>query len=196
MSKAPNNSVSARHPVTSPDGRFSFDCPLVAFEKADAAEGKRKRIGGIISTDDIDQQQERILQNGLDFSSFTKQGWYNDNHKNDSSTDIVGYPDSVSTYRKGQKLPNGDIAKGNVTWTEGYLVGQKGDQIWRLAKDLQGSDRHLGFSVEGEINKRLGSDRATIASADIKHVAITHCLPGDVAVSGNPKAIKIGRAHV
>lgn len=162
--------------VSAPKGpSFRFFCPMVAFEKADESEGKRKRIGGIISTDELDQQDEVLVQEGLNFDAFVDRGWFNDNHKSDSAVDIVGYPEAVTKYKKGDTLPNGSVAEANLTWTEGYLVGEKGDAIWRIANDLQGSGRHLGFSVEGQINKRTGPGDATVADATISQVAITAC---------------------
>lgn len=153
------------------EGKFAFECPLNFFSKADAP-GKQRRIAGIISTDSLDQQNETILQNGLDFGHFLKNGWYNDNHSAKTS-DILGYPESVTQFGKGQILPDGTQAQTNLTWAEGYLVGTpKADEIWQLGQALQDTGRHLGFSVEGDIIKRQADGR-TIAKAKIRNVAIT-----------------------
>jgi hypothetical protein len=153
---------------------FQFNMPMLPFEKADGEDGPKKRIAGIVSTDSVDQQNERLLQEGLDFGPFLDKGWYNDNHLGDTGS-VVGYPKSVTAYSKGDTLPNGDTAKSTLTWSEGFLVGKKGDDIWELAKDLQGTGRHLGFSVEGVIEKRKSDDNNVVAAAIIKNVAITSC---------------------
>jgi hypothetical protein len=152
--------------------KFAFECPLNFFSKADAPGAKQRRIGGIISTDSIDQQNESILQNGLDFGHFLKNGWYNDNHSA-KTCDILGYPESVTQFGKGDTLPDGSQAAAALTWAEGYLLGTpKADEIWQLGQALQDTGRHLGFSVEGDIVKRQADGR-TIAKAKIRNVAIT-----------------------
>lgn len=154
---------------------FHIDVPVVAFEKADAPEGQKKRIAGIISTDGLDAQDERIIQEGLDFEKYLSCGHLNDNHSNQSVCDIVGYPQSVKMYKRGDTLPNGQPAASNCTWTEGFLIGKKGADIWHIAKDMQGTPRSLGFSVEGSITKRDAKDPKTILAATVQNVAVTHC---------------------
>lgn len=165
---------SALTPAPAPGRSFAFDAPIVAFSKADVPEGQQRRIAGIISTDGLDQQNERLIQEGLSFKTFLARGWFNNNHSNESVTEVVGYPDVVDQYKKGDKLPNGKVSEANCTWAEGYLIGHKGRQIWEIAKDLQGSKRQLGFSVEGTINKRDAKDRSVILSAEVVNVALTH----------------------
>ena len=154
---------------------FSFEVPVSFFEKADAEPGRQKRIGGIITTESKDRQGEIILQRGLDFSDFLTYGWYNDNHSR-ATTDILGYPEKVSFFQKGQKLPNGDVARADGHWAEGYLLDtEKAAKVWELGNALQKSGRRLGYSVEGAIDKRTGKDRKIIAKARVKNVAITNC---------------------
>ena len=154
---------------------FEFDIPLSFFEKAEAPQGKRRRFGGVISTESSDRQGEVILQRGLNFNPFLKSGWFNDNH--DKTMDgILGYPESVKAFKKGDKLPNGDTAKVTGTWTEGYMLGTtRANKVWELGQALKNTGRSLGFSVEGNITKRQGRLRKTIAEAVVKNVAITHC---------------------
>jgi hypothetical protein len=40
--------------------------------------------------------------------------------------------------------------------------------------EKSGGLRSLGFSIEGKVKARTGSDRKTIAKAEVEHVAITH----------------------
>lgn len=151
---------------------FQIDVPVIAFEKADEPAGQHKRIAGIISTDSLDQQQERLLQEGLNFKTFLERGFFNDNHQSHTTTSVIGYPKSVKSYQKGETLPNGDKAPANLTWTEGFLCGKRGREIWDLAHDLRDSGRTLGFSVEGSIQARKSEDQNVVTSADVHSVAV------------------------
>lgn len=154
---------------------FDFEVPCSFFEKADAEPGKQRRIGGIISTESPDRQDEVVLQRGLDFSPWLQSGWYNDNHSK-KTTDILGYPEAVQPFKKGEKLPNGEVAKVNGTWAEGYLLDTpQAEEVWKLGKALAKTNRRLGFSVEGSIQKRTGKLRKTVAKAVVRNVAITNC---------------------
>lgn len=155
---------------------FDFEVQLVAFEKADAPEGKRRRIGGIVSTESKDLQDERIIQRGLDFSHFVKHGWFNDNHSK-KTTDILGYPEATQFFRKGKALPDGSTAKADGHWVEGYLLPnyKPADEVWELAQSLAKTGRKLGFSVEGKILRREGPENKVIAEALVRNVAITNC---------------------
>ena len=158
---------------------FDFDIPMIAFEKADAPKGQRRRIGGIASLETKDRQDEVLLARGLDFSDFMSNGWFNDNHSK-KTTDIVGYPEKHQMFRKGERLPNGEIASAPGHYVEGYLLEDHGpaDEIWNLARSLQKTDRRLGFSVEGRVLKRGGFHKSggkLVAKAKVRNVAITNC---------------------
>lgn len=168
---------------------FQFEVQADFFEKADAEAGKRRRIGGVISTESPDRQGETVLADGLDFSDWTKNGWYNDNHSKETDG-IIGYPEYVKSFHRGQKLPNGQIADKNGHWAEGYLLGtERANKIWDLGKALQGTGRRLGFSVEGKIIRRAGPKTIAkkaedggiewvgnrIAKALVRNVAVTNC---------------------
>lgn len=174
-----------------PDTPFHFEVPVSFFEKADAPKGQKRRIGGIISTENPDRQGEVVLQKGLDFGDFIKSGWLNDNHSKETSEGKLGYPVSVSHFQKGAKLPNGEAAPANAHWMEGHLLENwaPADKIWKLGKSLQDTGRSLGFSVEGRIHRRIGEKTVfkksadgkgkwvgnTVARASVKNVAITDC---------------------
>lgn len=166
--------------IVRPDGTFSFFTPLSAFEKADAPEGYRRRIGGLVSTETKDRQDEIVLQRGLDFSEFLKNGWYNDNHDK-TFEGIVGEPDpdGLKFVKKGELLPNGEHASANGHWAEGWVYenDERADKIWSKLKSLQKSPgrRKFGFSIEGAVLKRTGVDNKIIAKARVRNVAITHC---------------------
>lgn len=147
---------------------FHFDVQVECFEKAGADPSKERRIGGIVSTDDIDRQGEQLIQKGLDFGPFLKGGWFNDNHEH--STDaLVGYPDLVEL----RQLPGG----GTGWYVEGYLLKghSRADNLWNIAQALQKSNRRLGFSVEGSIQERDPSNPKIVRKAVVREVAITRC---------------------
>lgn len=158
--------------------RFRYHVPVSTFEKADAPEGERRRIGGILSTETRDADGEVILQDGLNFTSFLNDGWFNENH-NGRPQAVLGYPDAVQKFDAGQVLPNGEIAQTKLTWGEGYLIpGYKpADDIWELSQSLAKNNmkRKLAFSIEGAVTKRDMRDRKLVLAADVDHVAITHC---------------------
>lgn len=160
---------------------FQFNVPLRFFEKAEGPKSERMRIAGVVSTDKWDKQKERVLQDGLDFSYFNNHGWFNDNHKG-GADNVLGYPDKSAPPRrfsKGQMLPDGTVAEANCTWAEGYLLDTaRGRKVWENGQALQGTDRSLGFSVEGAIQRRIGADRKTIAKARVSAIAITECPVG------------------
>lgn len=169
---------------------FHFEVPVNFFEKADAPKGQQRRIGGIITTETPDRQGEVVLTKGLVMDDWLKNGWFNDNHSKDTDG-VVGYPEAVQLFQKGQTLPNGERAPSNGYWAEGYLLEgvDRADRIWKLGKALQGTGRTLGYSVEGSIHRRIGpktvfkkSEKGngtwvgnTIAKATVRNVAVTNC---------------------
>jgi hypothetical protein len=159
---------------------FHFEVPMRFFEKADADPGKKRRIGGVVSTDKRDQQDEILLQEGLDFTPFVKKGWFNDNHSK-KTEGIVGYPEFTKYFNKGATLPDGQKANRNCHWVEGHLLEnyEPADRLWNLGKALQETGRGLGFSVEGSVGARLG--KSTVAKATVRNVAITGCPVNDDA---------------
>lgn len=154
---------------------FDFEIPVSFFEKAAAEPGKQRRIGGIASLETRDRQGETILQRGLDFNDFLANGWFNDNHSR-ATEGVVGYPEGVQFFRKGQIMPNGQTAPADGHWVEGYLLDtEKANRIWELGQALQKTKRRLGFSVEGKIQKRTGPGNKIIAKALVRNVAVTNC---------------------
>lgn len=153
---------------------FHFEFEFETFEKASAPKGKERRIAGIVSTDHMDQQDETLIQSGLDFRPFLKGGWFNDNHQKETGKG-VGYPELAEL----RHLPSGKQA----WYVEGYLL--KGhppaDEIWTMAQALErsGSDRRLGFSVEGSILERDPLNPKTVKKAIVREVAITRCPVND-----------------
>lgn len=155
---------------------FDFEIPFEVFEKADEEPGKQRRIGGLASVETKDKQEEILIQDGLDFSEFETNGWFNDNHSRET-TGILGYPDGKAKYvKKGEILPTGKTAPAAGHWVEGYLLGtKKADEIWELGNALQKTNRRLGFSVEGKIKRRSDKNSKVVVKAKVRNVAITGC---------------------
>lgn len=130
-------------------------------------EEGRTKIGGIISTDTVDQQGDMILQEGMDFSYFLDKGYFNYEHKGGVEF-IVGAPTKVERVNLDGK---------QATRVEGYLMTEK-----PLAKTIIETcvamekaqlDRKIGFSVEGQVLTRDPVNPKIITKAKILNVAIT-----------------------
>jgi hypothetical protein len=137
------------------------------------------RIGGIVSTDQLDKQGEEVVQEGLDFRPFLREGWYNDNHGQRTS-DVLGYPTDAFYVSQGSQLPNGRIAENNGWWAEGYLLNTtEARKVWEVCDAATAStipgDRKLGFSIEGKVGRRDKTKPTRIMTALVRNVAITHC---------------------
>jgi hypothetical protein len=146
---------------------FSFEIPVDVWRKSSADPDKEWRIGGIISSEHKDRHGEVVLQRGLEFQDFLKSGWINDNHAQ-GTTDVLGYPLRVQrTTWQGKP----------ATYMEGYLLKdyKPARKVMELAESLQKTNRRLGFSVEGKIQRRAGADGKVIAKARVTNVAVTNC---------------------
>ena len=145
---------------------FSVWCPaargagLGVLSKAGEDPEQTRPIGGFCSTEGLDRQQEVVVAKGLDFSEFVNFGYFNDNHKQ-QTTAVLGYP-TLAELRDGK------------WWTEGNLLPDypPSDSVWALAKALRGTPRRLGFSIEGKVLERNGRNR--IVRALVRNVAITN----------------------
>lgn len=133
-------------------------------EKGADKSGKRW-IQGVASTDARDLQGEIVAQNGIDFSYFLKHGFFNDDHKPGPDAK-VGQPTEAKLTKNG-------------LWVKGFLFKNndptkrtKADEYWDLMNDIaaSGSDRKVGFSIQGKVLRRNGS---TIEKCWIQDIAIT-----------------------
>ncbi len=121
------------------------------------------KIAGVISTDEVDLQGERVLQKGLDFSYFLKKGVFNYEHQSGASN-LLGYPTKV-TQRRG------------YTEVEGVLLldKPKARDIFETASAMRkaGGHRTLGFSVEGQVVERDPENPKIVTKAKVINCAIT-----------------------
>ncbi len=77
---------------------FTVNCPISFYKSASSGPKRSRRIGGMVTTETRDRQNEIVLQKGLDFTSFLAHGWFNDNHSRDTDA-VLGYPDKVAFFR-------------------------------------------------------------------------------------------------
>jgi hypothetical protein len=169
---------------------FHLEFEFETFMKASAPVGRQRRIGGWVTTDQLDKQGEILIQEGLDFAPFLKGGFFNDNHLKQTGK-AVGYPEIAELRTR----PDG--SKGH--YVEGYLIEghAPADEIWSLANALErsGAPRRLGYSVEGTILERDPGDQKTVRKAIVREVAITRCPVNDnTALSVLAKSLSAGAA--
>lgn len=151
---------------------FAVDAEGYFFEKA--GEGsKKRRVAGVVSNEEEDQDGQVLLQDGLDFEYFLSKGFFNEHHER-SIGGIVGYPELVQKFKKGDTLPNGALAKGKCTYAEGHLLENdpRADVIWQKGLALKGTPRSLHFSVEGKV-RALSPDQKYVVKAIVRNCAIT-----------------------
>lgn len=145
---------------------FSTWLPL-DLSKSDDAEPVRTKIGGIISTDTVDQQGDVLLQEGMDFSYFVSKGWFNYEHKQGAEF-ILGAPTKVEAV---------EIDGKRATRVEGYLLNDRprAREIIDTANAIKraGLPRTIGFSVEGQVLARDKDNPKLITRSKILNVAIT-----------------------
>ena len=143
--------------------QFSFFVPAQIVEKANPKTGKVRRvIQGIASTSDKDLQGETVEQLGIDYSYFTKHGYFNDDHK-PGNENRVGEPNDVKLTK------NGLFVKGIMYEGPGK---ERADAIWNHmnALDSNGSSRRMGFSIEGKIVRRAGTN---VRKCWLQNIAVT-----------------------
>lgn len=130
------------------------------LKSEDGDDENSRRIGGYCSTEHLDRQSEVVLQKGLDFSDFIDFGYFNDNH-NQATAALVGVPESA------------EFHPGKGWYTTGHLLKgfPRAEEIFSLAKSLEGTRRRLGFSIEGKVLERNGNK---IVKAKIRNVAVTN----------------------
>lgn len=144
----------------------------VEFVKSDG-DGKRI-VRGYASTENLDQQGEELLQDGLDFSPLLKSGFLNYDHQAIPDIGgvrmpvIVGYPTKAERRDRGWWV-EGELLKSEPNPSSHQL--KVANELWELGLALQKSGRRsLAYSVEGSVIERRGSK---IVKAQVKHLAVT-----------------------
>ena len=138
---------------------FQFWMPATAIKSGKDKNGKRW-IQGVASTNHMDLQNESVDQKGLDFSYFLQHGNFNNDHKA-GPENLVGEPTEARITKDGMYV-KGFLYKGK----------ESADDWWEHFQALEssGSNRKVGFSIEGKIKKKDGTN---IKECWIKNIAIT-----------------------
>lgn len=146
---------------------FSTWLPVDVIKGDNENEPAKTKIGGIISTDTVDQQGDMLLQEGMDFSYFIDKGWFNYEHKQGTEY-ILGAPTKVEPIMIDGK---------QATRVEGYLLNDRprAREIIDTAKAIKRANlpRTIGFSVEGQVLARDKKNPKLITRSRILNVAIT-----------------------
>lgn len=149
------------------DDTFSFWMPAQAVVIKGGKKGEDKKgvrwIQGIASTSSRDLQGEIIEQNGIDYSYFLKEGYFNWDHK-DGADNKVGEPVECKLTKNG-------------LWVKGFLYNGKkrAEDIWEHMQSIEktpGSKRKMGFSIQGKVKRREGN---VIKECWLQDIAITPC---------------------
>lgn len=124
---------------------------------------------GIASAENVDLQNDTIKQAGLNWERFLSRGYINDDHGK-TAQHIIGYPTKVYPTTVRDKAGK----KHAATAIEGYLFNTpRATKLAQLAKAMVGTERGMGFSVEGPPPIRSAHDRRIIERADVEHLALT-----------------------
>jgi hypothetical protein len=138
---------------------FKFWVPI--SKAHDAKDGQVRIIEGIASTPDIDLQNERVNQSGINFDYFLKHGYFNWDHK-PGAENKIGEPWEVKV------TPKGLYVKGMI-----YKGKKAADAIWEHISALKAnpqSNRRVGFSLQGKTVRRNGN---SILKCWIQDIAVT-----------------------
>lgn len=165
----PSKVEPASEPVKKGFEGFSTWTSLSLVKAGEEGEVEpRAEIEGLISSDCVDLQGDRILQEGMDWSYFLKRGWLNYEHQQ-GPENIVGVPSSVTPV----SLEDGKQG----SYLKGYLLlnRPKAKEIASTALALKaaGADRKIGFSVEGQVLARDPRNPKIITKSRILNVSVT-----------------------
>lgn len=155
------------------DSQVLFELP-VELELKKSADGGRRIVRGYASTENVDQDGEVILQNGIDFRPLLKSGFLNYDHQYKEINGakmpiIIGYPTRAEIRDKGLWV-EGELLKSDGMTTSEQL--RLADEMWEMGMALQksGANRSLCYSVEGGVIERKGK---RITKSVVRHVAVT-----------------------
>lgn len=151
------------------DGIFELWSPTVRILKSSNSDSDKAKDGlfkGIASVETPDLEKQTVIQAGMKWGYFLKQGYFNYDHQDeDGPHEIVGEP--LGIYKAKVKGAPATGLKGML-----YMNQPRAKEIWRLCESIRksGGKRQLGLSVQGDVIKQLGD---TILECRVKHVAIT-----------------------
>jgi len=139
-----------------------------------------RRLSGVASANCQDAVGETVLQKGMDPRPAVERGFINWDHM-EGPRFIIGYPtrcEFVYSQDHPELRDHPELGKsGLVLWAEGNLwePGRHhgADEAWELAKALQGTPRHLSWSVQGRVVERDPTGTKILKSI-VTQLALTH----------------------
>ena len=139
-----------------------FDVFLPFDKVAKSDDDKVIMISGYSSTGDKDYQGETIDPNGIHYEYLLDHGFIDYEHDTDQ---IIGVP------TKNTHLDN----KGLFLEAKLFSNMEQVQNIIKLYKNIEENDidRHLGFSIEGNVIERDDNDDSIIRQVQITGVAVT-----------------------
>lgn len=152
---------------------FRFHMDITKSHQA-IVNGKRRRlVEGMASVETPDQQGETVIQKGMNFRPFLATGHLNYDHQSvrrGSPAYIIGEPLDAH-------IGTDPLTGCDAFFVKGWLYDDPdnkpvADEVWKHIQALSKakSDRHLGFSIEGTTNLKIGR---RIQKSTIYHLAIT-----------------------
>lgn len=145
---------------------FKFFIPAEIIEKAGKNGEKKMVVDGVASTNKLDRQGEVLEPNGYDTSYFLSHGIINWHHQANQSPDsIIGYPTVCKV-----------IDNGNSFYVKGELFpkSKMAQKVYQLIKDLKGTPRQIGWSIEGKATERDPLNKNRVLKARLTGIALTH----------------------
>lgn len=142
---------------------YRFGVPLAKSYESSERGVKQYIMEGVASDESIDQQGETLILKGFDFNPLLQLGVINWDHQKKADA-IIGEP-LTAEIRKGCQF----FVRGNLFVDD---IPQAA-AAWKLAKAMErnGSNRKLGWSVEGAVLARYGRQ---IMKSECRHLALTH----------------------
>jgi hypothetical protein len=128
-------------------------------------------VQGVMTSDDMDEEDDSITPDGMDCSYFLEKGWIKYEHGN-KPEQFIGEPMEVRVGRFEHptlmKSVNGIFVKGRL-----FATRQLTKSAIEAMDDLQKSNtkRRMGWSIEGNVKKR--NDAGKIIKSVLRNVVLT-----------------------
>lgn len=140
--------------------------PKIDISKSEDDDNQKWYIAGYASTDAVDTDGEVIEPQGIDYDYFQKSGWITYEHLPGASN-VIGEP-----------IPDKIYADNHGLYIEGLLYkdSPKAQEVWNLSEALKKdsiSNRSMGLSVEGRVDKRDSNNPNIIKNMTLTAVTVT-----------------------
>ena len=149
------------------DEEFNLFVPLEekSFKKSSDGKEDTYLIRGYASAPNKDRDGDIVLPGNLNIKDFISRGFINYEHKQGDA------------YRIGVPTENTYIDPEHGLFVEAklFMDNPYAQDMWNLSKSLakSGSNRKVGFSIEGKLIGRDYNNPAIIKNVKVKNVAIT-----------------------